>query len=199
MILSNIVSCFSDDKCSEIKCTKGKICVLNIQMIPICRCPSPFMCPKRKDKEVCGKDGVTYRSRCHLRISECTKMKKVRFAYKGPCKSSKTSLTKPIMSSQSRRRQKQNRLNRHKDKLGHHNLNRQRQRGPNRNRGVNKQRSKDGQQRFNKENQQRSRDNLQKIKDRGYSNFRNKDKIGLSRHRPRKYRTRRNKAYSFSS
>lgn len=46
------------------------------------KCPSNVI-PKR---QVCGSDGLTYPSICHLRKRACEKGKAIPLAYKGPCK-----------------------------------------------------------------------------------------------------------------
>ncbi|CAH1790970.1 unnamed protein product [Owenia fusiformis] len=71
-------------KCQSIKCGSGKVCMLNIQGLPVCRCLPVISCSKRR-KEVCGHDGKTYRTRCHLKIAECNLSKKIKVAYKGGC------------------------------------------------------------------------------------------------------------------
>ncbi|XP_013390415.1 follistatin [Lingula anatina] len=77
------------DPCLQITCPRGKVCLLNIQGLPVCRCPSLAICKmKRRKKDVCGRDGVSYASRCHLRVQECNSGKRIRVAHKGPCKKS---------------------------------------------------------------------------------------------------------------
>ncbi|XP_064622430.1 agrin-like [Lineus longissimus] len=73
-----------DVVCSKVKCPRGQMCVLNIQDLPVCRCPSKLSCP-RKQRKFCGKNGVTYKSRCLLKVDECSSGKKIRIAHKGPC------------------------------------------------------------------------------------------------------------------
>ncbi|KAJ8962668.1 hypothetical protein NQ318_001062 [Aromia moschata] len=36
-------------------------------------------------RQVCGSDGLTYPSACHLREKACRKGKAIPIAYKGPC------------------------------------------------------------------------------------------------------------------
>lgn len=77
-----------DDVCKTITCPKMKICIPNIQGIPMCRCPSRLSCPRRPVrplKRLCGTDGHTYRSRCAMRVAECPSKRKIRVAHRGPC------------------------------------------------------------------------------------------------------------------
>ena len=60
----------SDEVCKEVSCPKKKVCVLNIQGLPVCKCPTEELCRKyasmgggAKKMKVCGSDGVTYPSR----------------------------------------------------------------------------------------------------------------------------------------
>ena len=36
-------------------------------------------------QEVCGRDGVTYESRCYMQVAECSQHRKIRVAHRGPC------------------------------------------------------------------------------------------------------------------
>uniref|UniRef100_A0A0B7AQU4 Kazal-like domain-containing protein n=1 Tax=Arion vulgaris TaxID=1028688 RepID=A0A0B7AQU4_9EUPU len=71
--------------CDQVKCPKLKVCVVNMQGLPLCTCPNMFVCRGIKKREICGTDGRTYPSRCHMRIASCDEGVPVRKKYKGPC------------------------------------------------------------------------------------------------------------------
>lgn len=71
--------------CEQVDCPKFKVCVENMQGVPLCTCPSEFVCRRNKKREVCGTDGKTYPSRCHMRIASCNQGVAVRKMYRGPC------------------------------------------------------------------------------------------------------------------
>ncbi|BFZ11720.1 hypothetical protein BsWGS_14759 [Bradybaena similaris] len=73
------------DACDQVKCPKLKVCVVNMQGLPLCTCPNPFVCRGIKKREVCGTDGRTYTSRCHMRVASCDEGVPVRKKHKGPC------------------------------------------------------------------------------------------------------------------
>ena len=86
----------SVDACQERQCPKFKVCIINIQGLPICTCPSKFVCdPKRAkkakkpdkngDTTICGSDGTTYESRCHMRVANCEKGRRIRRKHSGAC------------------------------------------------------------------------------------------------------------------
>ena len=83
----------SETGCEDIQCPRSKICLLNIQNIPICRCPSAYFCRRQHikgyrkdgDSHLCGRDGKTYRNRCLLQVAECASSKKIRVAHRGKC------------------------------------------------------------------------------------------------------------------
>ncbi|KAJ8872536.1 hypothetical protein PR048_026142 [Dryococelus australis] len=73
--------------CDRIHCQSGKHCLLDQNLTPHCvkcaqRCPTVTT-----SKTVCGADGTTYQSACHLREAACHKGKAIPVAYKGRCKS----------------------------------------------------------------------------------------------------------------
>ena len=92
-VLIVIASFISEAVCEDIQCPRNKICLLNIQNIPICRCPSAYYCRrqhlkgfrKEGDSHLCGRDGKTYRNRCLLQVAECALNKKIRVAHRGKC------------------------------------------------------------------------------------------------------------------
>ncbi|CAH1164659.1 unnamed protein product [Phaedon cochleariae] len=73
--------------CDRISCPAEKHCLLDQNLMPHCaqcsrRCQSR---PKRR-QAVCGSDGVTHPSACHLKEKACRLGKAIPMAYKGPCK-----------------------------------------------------------------------------------------------------------------
>lgn len=74
----------SDGACKQVKCPRFKVCMENMQGLPLCTCPNPFVCRGRR-RHVCGKDGTTYESRCHMRVISCHKEKRIKMAHKGAC------------------------------------------------------------------------------------------------------------------
>ncbi|KAH9491424.1 hypothetical protein Btru_032144 [Bulinus truncatus] len=62
-----------------------KVCVENMQRLPLCTCPSTYVCRRAKRREVCGTDGKTYPSRCHMKVASCNNGVVVRKKYRGPC------------------------------------------------------------------------------------------------------------------
>lgn len=73
-----------DGACKQVSCPRFKVCMENMQGLPLCTCPNPFVCRGRK-RHVCGKDGSTYESRCHMRVISCHKAKRIKIAHKGAC------------------------------------------------------------------------------------------------------------------
>lgn len=83
------------DACKQIACPKFQVCMINSQGLPLCTCPSVNICEtgRKKDKQkeemvVCGNDGKTYLSRCHMRIANCMSGRRIKRAHKGPCNQS---------------------------------------------------------------------------------------------------------------
>ncbi|KAJ8979081.1 hypothetical protein NQ317_015070, partial [Molorchus minor] len=79
-----------ETSCDKIICPSDKQCLLDQNLVPHCvncskKCPAP---PKRR--QVCGSDGITYPSACHLREKACRKGKAIPIAYKGPCRANAT-------------------------------------------------------------------------------------------------------------
>ncbi|KAL5009396.1 hypothetical protein ScPMuIL_014977 [Solemya velum] len=72
--------------CEEVRCPRLKVCMENMQGLPLCMCPSIYIC-RRRTKKVCGNDDKTYDSRCHMRVAACDMGKRVKLLYKGPCRS----------------------------------------------------------------------------------------------------------------
>ncbi|BFZ07124.1 hypothetical protein BsWGS_10163 [Bradybaena similaris] len=71
--------------CDQVRCPKLKVCVVNMQGLPLCTCPSMYVCRGVKTRQVCGTDGQTYESRCHMRIASCNEGASVRKKHRGPC------------------------------------------------------------------------------------------------------------------
>jgi len=107
-----------DNPCDKVQCPKFKVCTRNIQGVPLCGCPGVFMCRKMKKKKVCGTNGVTYESRCHMRIASCNQGLAVRKKYKGECSpENDAKAAKQLKRPTSRRRQnKKNRQNKNNNK-----------------------------------------------------------------------------------
>ncbi|KRT85546.1 hypothetical protein AMK59_907, partial [Oryctes borbonicus] len=73
------------NSCDKITCPSGRVCLLDQNLSPHCikcarKCP-----PVAARHQVCGADGVTYQSTCHLKDMACKKGKGIPLAYKGPC------------------------------------------------------------------------------------------------------------------
>lgn len=68
--------------CSSVQCKLNEECVINKYGIAACECISdcePIVRP------VCGSDGLTYDSNCHLQQSSCQLKTAVTVAYNGVC------------------------------------------------------------------------------------------------------------------
>ncbi|XP_067938788.1 uncharacterized protein [Watersipora subatra] len=90
-ITSTLSPLMQAEVCGKMTCPKKKICVLNQQGLPVCKCPTEEACKKLlirgvgKKSKVCGSDGVTYPSRCHLKVASCASDGKIRVAKRGDC------------------------------------------------------------------------------------------------------------------
>lgn len=71
------------DACSNIKCDKGWQCKITSRGVPGCKCQPD--CSKFGKRPVCGSDGQTYPTECHLLKKTCLK-KKLVVEYHGKCK-----------------------------------------------------------------------------------------------------------------
>ncbi|XP_017780550.1 PREDICTED: follistatin, partial [Nicrophorus vespilloides] len=90
-VIGNLKGGFVSGSCDKITCPSGKHCLLDQNMTPHCvkctrKCPESN--PSRR--RVCGADGLTYPSTCHLREKACRSGTAIPLAYKGHCKSSAT-------------------------------------------------------------------------------------------------------------
>lgn len=79
---------YCQSSCEKIQCPTGKYCLLDQNLSPHCVRCSPRCPPKTPgtSRQVCGADGITYQSDCHLREAACKKGKAIPIAYKGRCK-----------------------------------------------------------------------------------------------------------------
>lgn len=68
--------------CSHVKCTSNEECIINKYGIAACECVSDCEAIVRP---VCGSDGITYDSTCHLQHSSCQFKNNVSLAYNGVC------------------------------------------------------------------------------------------------------------------
>ncbi|GFO15883.1 follistatin-related protein 3 [Plakobranchus ocellatus] len=73
------------DECEKVNCPKFQVCVANMQGLPLCKCPSEFLCRSNRKRAICGSDGVTYESKCHMRIASCKQGMMVRKKHRGTC------------------------------------------------------------------------------------------------------------------
>lgn len=83
-VQQDICSLFLSDPCASIECLSTSVCVLDSERKPHCRCgdtcPSDF-------QPVCGSDGRSYSSQCHLMQEACRSQRQLRILYKGLCES----------------------------------------------------------------------------------------------------------------
>lgn len=86
--------------CEKIYCPDNKHCLLDQNLTPHCvrcsrGCPNPAASTQQRSGTsslqqkglVCGTDGNTYNSACHMREAACRKGKAIPLAYSGRCKS----------------------------------------------------------------------------------------------------------------
>ncbi|XP_019770009.1 follistatin isoform X2 [Dendroctonus ponderosae] len=77
--------------CDKISCPDSKTCLLDQNLTPHCIHCSKKTCPAvPKQRQVCGSDGLTYKSACHLREVACLKGRAIPIAYKGFCRDNVT-------------------------------------------------------------------------------------------------------------
>ncbi|XP_066528464.1 agrin [Hoplias malabaricus] len=67
--------------CLKKTCEFGGTCVVK-NGEAVCECPDA--CPQAQDP-VCGSDGHTYNSQCHMRAMGCALQKDINISHKGPC------------------------------------------------------------------------------------------------------------------
>ena len=85
------LSLFSGGACEQVRCPRFKVCMENMQGLPLCTCPNILLCKRRKLREVCGKDGTTYQSKCHMRVTTCATGSRIKMRHKGACKGERNS------------------------------------------------------------------------------------------------------------
>lgn len=78
---------YPSNACSGMVCTKYKTCILNIQGIPMCRCPNIYACRNGERNLLCAQNGHTYKNKCFLKVDECTAGRRIRVLHKGACRS----------------------------------------------------------------------------------------------------------------
>ncbi|XP_070524156.1 follistatin-A isoform X1 [Cardiocondyla obscurior] len=79
--------------CARVRCGQGRSCLLDQNLSPHCvrcarRCPQALPHQVAGARPVCGADGNTYKSACHLRLAACRAGRAIPVAYKGHCKQS---------------------------------------------------------------------------------------------------------------
>lgn len=70
--------------CEQVSCPRKRVCMENMQGLPLCTCPNLLICRRRR-KPICGSDGNTYNSRCHMRVTSCNMKKRIKVKHKGVC------------------------------------------------------------------------------------------------------------------
>ena len=83
MLLCNYVAA---NACRTMQCPRHKVCLLNIQGLPMCRCPSVYHCRGLERRPLCTVDGHTYRNKCFLRVDECAANRRMRVLHRRPCR-----------------------------------------------------------------------------------------------------------------
>ena len=73
---------FTVDPCAQIDCKWPQLCVLNPNRDPICLCQNN--CTSRIEP-VCGSDGKTYPSECHLQLEAFRHHKDIHVVLPGVC------------------------------------------------------------------------------------------------------------------
>ncbi|KAK2181271.1 hypothetical protein NP493_404g02076 [Ridgeia piscesae] len=72
--------------CDQVNCDEGKRCVLDQNGLPHCiHCSDSCRTPHGTRRMLCGADGVTYPSSCHLFKATCERGRSVMLGYKGAC------------------------------------------------------------------------------------------------------------------
>lgn len=85
--LLNCIVCVSES-CKNVKCRRGKYCVQDQYLNAHCvSCNSTCNNTDHAKVPVCGDNGVTYESICHLESASCYSGRTVTVAYRNKCKS----------------------------------------------------------------------------------------------------------------
>ncbi|XP_060085259.1 agrin-like, partial [Ylistrum balloti] len=71
--------------CAGFVCEPPKVCQLNAERKPVCRCAEK--CPDTLEF-VCGDDGATYSNLCRLEMEACRTMRIIRLHHSGECQGS---------------------------------------------------------------------------------------------------------------
>jgi len=85
-MVHNICVRVAVNACRTMRCPRYKVCLLNIQGLPMCRCPSVYHCRGLERRPVCTLDGRSYRNKCFLRVDECAANRRLRVRHRGPCR-----------------------------------------------------------------------------------------------------------------
>ena len=72
------------DPCAEVECPLPSVCQLDGERKAQCRCGT--ICPS-DFQPVCGSDGRSYSSQCHLQQEACQTERNLRILHKGLCES----------------------------------------------------------------------------------------------------------------
>jgi hypothetical protein len=84
------ISARAVNACTSMVCPANKVCLLNIQGLPMCRCPSIYHCRGVERRPLCSTDGATFKNRCLLKVEECATNRRIRVRHRGPCRVSST-------------------------------------------------------------------------------------------------------------
>ncbi|ELU08470.1 hypothetical protein CAPTEDRAFT_186626 [Capitella teleta] len=75
--------------CDDVTCETGKHCVTDQNALPHCiQCQMHCDAPRGNSGLLCGGDGVTYRTMCHLMRATCLNGRSIGVAYRGRCQES---------------------------------------------------------------------------------------------------------------
>lgn len=73
-----------------VRCRHGRSCLLDQNLSAHCvKCARRCTLSAKQSaqlKPVCGVDGQTYKSACHLRAAACRAGRAIAIAYRGPCR-----------------------------------------------------------------------------------------------------------------
>ena len=76
------LSLFIKEPCSNVKCEHYGKCFVKFEGTTECICP---YCSMNDVTPVCGSDGLTYASECHLRVASCKTQSLIAVASSSPC------------------------------------------------------------------------------------------------------------------